>query len=126
MFSANVFQHLAQPVAEALVGEVAQVIAPDGSALLYLPVAGSNLPTNYSSVLRGRLVDSALVVVHRARHALGGLPPMRRRVYDTVKVIELLESAGLEGVELVMFRTRPEGPMYQSFFFAQKPTAVQI
>ena len=122
VFSVNVFQHLQQRVAEALTKEVARVLAPGGSAMLHVPIAGSNLTTTYGRVVVGRAVDPVRAAAHRLRHRLGGLPPMRRRVYDTVQVIGLLERVGLVDVEMSLFRATPGTVMYHSFFFARKPT----
>jgi len=57
--------------------------------------------------------------VLRITHKLGGLPPMRARVYDTAVVFRLMERAGLDDLELCLFRLQPNG-MYFSFFFGRK------
>jgi SAM-dependent methyltransferase len=120
VFSANVFQHLAQPVAEALIVEVARVLAPGGSAMIHIPVPGSNLTTTSVRVLAQRIADPVRVVVHRARSRFVGYPPMRQRVYDAGPVLSLIDRVGLIEPEMRLFNTVPDG-MFSSFFFARKP-----
>ena len=122
VFSANVFQHLEQQVTETLIDEVSRVLAPGGTAMLHIPVPGSNLTTTCGRIVVKRTLDPLLTVAHRLRHrTLGGHPPMRARVYDAVAVFALMERAGLADLEMILFRTTPDH-MYMSTFFARKPT----
>lgn len=120
VFSANVFQHLEQPVAEALLAEVERVLEPGGTALLHIPVPGSNLNTTAAQVVASRMIDPVRTVVHRVRGRLGGYPPMRRRVFDAAQIFALLERVGLVDLEMGLFKTTPQS-MSMSAFFARKP-----
>jgi SAM-dependent methyltransferase len=119
VFSMNVFQHLEQRTAESLVNEVGRVLAPRGTAMVHIPVPGSNLTTTYARVLLQRAIDPARAAMHRIAHKFGGLPAMRARVYDTAVVFRLMKRAGLDDLELCLFQPEPKG-MYFSFFFGRK------
>ncbi len=121
VFSANVFQHLEQSVADSLFAEVERVLEPSGTALLHVPVPGANQSTTVGRVVATRAIDPVRIAVYRLRARLGGYPPMRRRVFDAATVFNRLEQVGLVDLEMSLFRTMPEA-MWTSYFFARKPS----
>jgi SAM-dependent methyltransferase len=123
VFSTHVFQHLPPRLAGALLVDCGRVLAEGGTAMLHLPIPGTNLAgTHFGDVLR-RLRGMAPVRAAGLRlgHRLGRtVPPMRFQVFDPAWVFERLERGGLAEVELHAFDV---GGMRLAFFLARKPAA---
>ena len=119
VFSMSVFQHLERGIAESLISEIGRVLEPGGTVMLHIPVPGSNLTATYPRVLLRSAIEPLRFGARRIAHRLGGLPPVRSRVYDTAVVFHHMERVGISNLEMCLFRLQPEG-MYFSFFFGRK------
>ena len=120
VFSMSVFQHLDRSTAESLIREIGRVLEPGGTVMLHIPVPGSNLSTTVPRVLLRSAVEPVRFGARRLAHRVGGLPPVRMRVYDTVRVFRLMGGAGIGDLEMCLCRLEPGG-MYFSFFLGRKP-----
>lgn len=121
VFSTHVFQHLPSKLASPLLVDCGRVLAPGGTAMLHIPIPGTNQAGTQLSDIRRRWTGLAPVkaAALRAGHRLGRtVPPMRFQVFDPAWVFERLESGGLSDVQL---RTFEVGGMRVAFFTARKP-----
>lgn len=123
IFSTHVFQHLPPKLAGALLADCGRVLAPGGTTMLHVPIAGTNLAGTQLGDIRRRLAGMAPLraAALRLGHRFGKtVPPMRFQVFDPAWVFERLESGGLRDAQL---RTFEVGGMRLAFFTARKPLA---
>jgi SAM-dependent methyltransferase len=123
VFSTHVFQHLPPKLAGELLTDCGRVLAPGGTAMLHLPIPGSNGTGTYLSDVARRWRELAPVRAwgRRIAHRLGrGVPPMRFQAFDPAWVFERLQAGGLDGLELHVV---PVSGQLHAFFMARKPAA---
>ncbi len=121
VFSTHVFQHLPPKVVGALLADCGRVLAPGGTVMLHVPIAGTNLAGTYFGDIARRWKRFAPVraSVLRFGHRIGRtVPPMRFQLFDPAWVFNQLERGGLRDAELGVFEV---GGMRQAFFMARKP-----
>ena len=121
IFSTHVLQHLPPRLVESLLVDAGRVLAPGGTLMLHIPIAGTNFAGTQLGDIARRLKQAAPLraAALRVGHRLGRtVPPMAFRVFDPAWVFARLERGGLEDVELHALHV---GGMRQSYFFARKP-----
>jgi predicted SAM-dependent methyltransferase len=121
VFSTHVFQHLPPKLVASLLVDCGRVLAPGGTLMLHIPIAGTNFAGTQIADVARRLKRAAPVraAAMRVGHRLGKtVPPMAFRVFDPAWVFARLERGGLRDAELHAFEV---GGMRQAYFFARKP-----
>jgi SAM-dependent methyltransferase len=124
IFSTHVFQHLPPKLVQSLLTDCGRVLAPGGTLMLHIPIAGTNFAGTQLADVARRVTRAAPVraAAMRLGHRLGRtVPPMAFRLFDPAWVFARLERGGLCDVELHAFEV---GGMRQAYFFARKPAEV--
>jgi SAM-dependent methyltransferase len=120
VFSTHVFQHLPRGLVGALLADCGRVLAPGGTVLLHVPIAGTNLAGSHLGDIarRWRKLAPLRAAFLRLGHRAGlTVPPMRFQLFDPQWVFDRLERGGLGDAELHVFEV---GGMRQAFFAARK------
>jgi len=123
IFSTHVLQHLPPKLVESLLIDCGRVLAPGGTLMLHIPIAGTNFAGTQLGDIARRFKRAAPVraTALRVGHRLGRtVPPMAFRLFDPAWVFARLERGGLSDAELHAFDV---GGMRQAYFLARKPAA---
>jgi len=123
VFSTHVLQHLPPRLVGALLADCGRVLAPGGTVMLHVPIAGTSHAGSHLGDIarRWRKLAPLRAWALRLGHRIGRtVPPMRFQLFDPAWVFARLEQGGLREAELHVFEV---GGMRHSFFMARKPAA---